>query len=289
MILRAGTPSGARSLLAGRPQRRAGPPETPAAELPRAAGGEDTGLLVRLLGGFEVFLLDRPVDRWPSGRGRSVFKYLLAHRARPVPRDVLMDLFWPDSSPEAARNRLNVALHGLRQALRQASELPLIRFDAGAYRLCPELPAWIDTEVFEARVAVGRRLESAGRLEPAIASYTAALGLYRDDFMADDLYADWAVLAREHLRVLQLDTLDRLSRIHFELGHDAASAEACRRLLAADRCWEAAHHRLMQIHARQGRRHLALRQYRACVEALEAELGIAPAESTRALAERLRA
>lgn len=288
MILPAGTPSGTRSLVAGRTRRRAGPLGPLAPELPQAAGSEDSGLVVRLLGGFEVCLLGRSVSRWPSGRGRSVFKYLLAHRVRPVPRDVLMDLFWPDSSPEAARNSLNVALHGLRQALRQASELPLIHFDAGAYRLSAELPAWIDTEAFEARVAAGRRLESTGRPEAATVAYAAALGLYRDDFMADDPYADWAVLAREHLRVLRLDTLDRLSRILFELGNDAASAEACRHLLTADRCWEAAHHRLMLIHARQGRRHLALRQYRACAEALEAELGIAPAESTRALAERIR-
>ena len=42
-------------------------------------------LTVHLLGQLKVRLDDVPVDDWPSGRGRSLFKYLVTHRD-PWPR-----------------------------------------------------------------------------------------------------------------------------------------------------------------------------------------------------------
>jgi hypothetical protein len=77
--------------------------------------GTSPSLTAYLLGGFRVALNLNPVENWPSNRGRMVLKYLLTHRDRPVPREVLMETFWPNAKPGSARNRLNVALHGLRQ------------------------------------------------------------------------------------------------------------------------------------------------------------------------------
>src|SRR5262249_55785786 len=101
-------------------------------------------LTVHLLGPLRVTLADRPIESWPSGRGRAVFKYLLMHRDQPMQRDVLMDRFWPDATPEAARNNLNVALYGLRQALKMACDMPIVLFQEGAYRLNPQLNIWVD-------------------------------------------------------------------------------------------------------------------------------------------------
>jgi DNA-binding SARP family transcriptional activator len=247
-----------------------------------------TDLSVHLLGPLRVTLVDRPVESWPSGRGRAIFKYLLAHRGQPTPRDVLMDLFWPDAAPEAARNNLNVAVHGLRQALKAASDMPIVLFQDGAYRLNPELTIWVDVEAFEHHVAAGRRLEAAGQLAAATAEYEVATGLYQGDFLADDPYEEWSVLARERLRVAHLDTLDRLAQLYFSQGQCAACAALCQRTLAYDNCREDAHCRLMRCYSRQGQQHLALRQYQACVEALRAELDVEPAPTTVDLYERIR-
>jgi DNA-binding SARP family transcriptional activator len=247
-----------------------------------------TDLSVHLLGPLRVTLVDRPVESWSSGRGRAIFKYLLAHRGQPTPRDVLMDLFWPDAAPEAARNNLNVAVHGLRQALKAASDMPIVLFQDGAYRLNPELTIWVDVEAFEHHVAAGRRLEAAGQLAAATAEYEVATGLYQGDFLADDPYEEWSVLARERLRVAHLDTLDRLAQLYFSQGQCAACAALCQRTLAYDNCREDAHCRLMRCYSRQGQQHLALRQYQACVEALRAELDVEPAPTTVDLYERIR-
>ena len=85
-----------------------------------------------------------------------------------------MELFWPDASPEAARNNLNVAIHGLRQALKAASDRQIVLFQDGAYRLNPELTIWVDVEAFERHVAAGRRLEAAGQLAAATTEAASA-------------------------------------------------------------------------------------------------------------------
>ena len=255
---------------------------------PGVVSGSAPSLTVHLLGPFRATLNDRPVESWPSGRGRAVFKYLLAHRSRTLPRDVLMDVFWPDVEPEAARNSLNVALHGLRQALRAAADLPVVIFQDGAYRLNPDLQVWLDSDAFERRVTAGRRFQAAGQLAAAVAEYEVATGLYQGDFMADDPYDEWPVLTRERLRVAYLDSLERLGQLYFSQGQYAACATLCQLMLTHDNCREDAHCRLMRCYSRQGQYHLALRQYQTCVEALRSELGLEPAPATTQLYTRIR-
>jgi DNA-binding SARP family transcriptional activator len=251
------------------------------------AGGAPS-LTVHMLGPLRATLADRPIESWPSGRGRAVFKYLLMHRDRTLPRDVLMDRFWPDATPEAARNSLNVALHGLRQALKMACDMPVVVFQEGAYRLNPKLNIWLDVEDFERHVRAGRQLEAAGQLAAAAAEYEVATGLYQGDFMADDPYEEWPVLTRERLRVAYLDTLERLGQLYFSQGQYAACATLCQLMLSHDNCREDAHCRLMRCFSRQGQYHLALRQYQTCIEALRAELDVEPAPTTTQLYNRIR-
>jgi DNA-binding SARP family transcriptional activator len=245
-------------------------------------------LAVHLLGRFRVSLDGVTVDQWPSGRGRSLFKYLLVHRDPGPQREVLMEVFWPDSSPAAARNSLNVAVHGLRRALRAAADVPVVVLRDGAYRLADDLRLWVDVDEFERHAGAGRRLEAAGQPAAAIAEYQLAAALYGGDLLADDPYEDWPVLARERLRLAHLDVLDRQSRLHFDQGRYGASAALCLDVLERDACREDAHRRLIRCYSRQGHRHLALRQYRACAAALREELGVDPAPATVGLREAIR-
>jgi len=245
-------------------------------------------LAVHLLGRFRVRLDGVAVDDWPSGRGRSLFKYLLVHRDLPPQREALMEVFWPDASPPAARNSLNVAVHGLRRALRAAADVPVVVLRDGAYRLAGDLDVWVDTEEFERHAEAGRRLEAAGAHAGAVAECELAAELYGGDLLADDPYEDWPVLARERLRLAHLEVLERLSRLHFDQGRYGASASLCLDLLERDTCREDTHRRLIRCYSRQGHPHLALRQYRACAAALRDELGVDPAPATVGLREAVR-
>ena len=245
-------------------------------------------LAVYLLGQFRVFLHDQPVENWPNGRGRALFKYLVTNRERPLPRDVLMETFWPETAPASARNSLNVALHGLRQAFKGLSDVPVIEFTEGAYRFNPQLRIWLDVDEFDQRVKAGHQLEAAGKFAAATNEYEMSAGLYQGDFLPDEPYEEWAVLPRERLRLARLELLDRLSRIYFSQGHYASCATLCQLILAQDNCREDAHCRLMRCYSRQNQHHLAIRQYEACATSLLSELEIKPAAATTQLFDRIR-
>ena len=263
----------------------------PALPVPAPEAGRRDALAelsVHLLGPLCVAVNDVPVGDWPSARCRSLFGYLLTHREPWPPREVLMDVFWPESSPEASRNSLNVAIHGLRRTLRTVTNLPVIQHNGGAYGIHPDLRLWLDVEEFESRVENGRRREEAGDADRATREYESADGLYRGDFLADGLYEEWAALTRDHLRLAHLDALSRLSNLHFSAGRYAACAALCQRIIESDPCREDAHRRLMRCYSRQGQPHLALMQYRACVQALAAELGVDPDPATARLHDQIR-
>jgi DNA-binding SARP family transcriptional activator len=297
----AAAPTAARDLPAVSPasaaQHPSGPPHpavvtAPPAPLGLAPGagwrGALAGLSVHLLGPLCVAVDDVPVGEWPSARCRSLFGYLVTHREPWPPREVLMDVFWPESSPEASRNSLNVALHGLRRTLRTVTNLPVIQHTGGAYGIHPDLQLWLDVEEFVNRVENGRRREEAGDADRATREYESADGLYRGDFLADGLYEEWAALTRDHLRLAHLDALSRLSNLHFSAGRYAACAALCQRIIECDPCREDAHRRLMRCYSRQSQPHLALLQYRACVQALAVELGVDPDPATARLHDQIR-
>jgi DNA-binding SARP family transcriptional activator len=166
--------------------------------------------------------------------------------------------------------------------------MPIVVHGGGAYRINRDLRLWLDVEEFDSHVESGRRSDETGDLDKAMRHYEFAASLYRGDFMADDPYEDWAALTRERLRLTQLDALGRLSKLYFNVGHYTACASLCVRIIERDPCREDAHRRLMRCHSRQGLPHLALMQYRMCVQALADELGVEADPATTELYQHIR-
>jgi DNA-binding SARP family transcriptional activator len=262
--------------------------ETPAA-LPVEKEHVPPSLAVYCLGPFRVHQDDKLITDWPSGKGKCIFKYMVANRGRPIPKDILMDLFWRDADPEAARNNLNVAIYGLRQAFRAVrADFSHVLFQDDCYLLNPDLAVWVDAEEFVRRYEAGQDLERRGKLTEAMREYEVAEGLYQGDFLEEDLYEDWLMLQREGLKDRYLVILDRLSKYYLEDRRYAICISICQKILAKDDCREDAHRQLMRCYSRQGQRHLALRQYHLCVEALAQVLDMSPMRETAALYHQIR-
>ena len=241
-------------------------------------------LVVYCLGAFRVYQNDQLITEWDSLKARSILKYLTTHHRTPTIKDVLMDLLWPDADPEAARRNLHQAIYSLRQTLRRGQpDFPHIQFQDDCYLLNPEMELWVDCEEFEKHVQTGQRWEAAGRIAEAEAAYGIAENLYEGDFLEEDVYEDWPRTKRDYLRTTYLDLVNRLTSYYLEHGEYTPAITLCRKVLVQDNCREEAHHRLMQCYLAQGQRHLAVRQYQACVEALKEELGLTPSEETAAL------
>lgn len=245
-----------------------------------------TPVAVHMLGAFSLAIGESTV-KLPASRGLSLLKYLLLHHKQSISRDVLMDTFWPEAEPDLARNNLNVAMHNLRKVLFNVTDLPLIIYENGLYSLAPNLQLWLDIEEFERCVKAGKRLEALNQLTAAVAEYEAAISLYQGDFLEQNPYEEWTILEREQLRMAYLDTLDRLSQIYFRQEQYAACITVCQLILISDRCREDAHCLMIRCYSRQGQRHLALRQFQVCLEALRAELNVEPDPTTIQLVERI--
>jgi DNA-binding SARP family transcriptional activator len=247
-------------------------------------------LIVHCLGPFQVYQDDRLVEDWPSSKGKSIFKYLITHRERPVAKEVLMDSFWPDAHPDAARNNLNVAIYGLRQALHEIRpDFSHVLFQNDCYLLNPEPQIWVDVEAFREHLKTAQSLERRRELASAVREYRAAEALYQGEFLAEDRYEDWLIPLRQSLQADYLKLLDRLSRYYLDQEDYEMCVSMCDKMLAVDPCREEAHRRLMRCYARRGQRYLALRQYQLYVETLQEELEVPPADETLALYRRIRA
>jgi DNA-binding SARP family transcriptional activator len=245
-------------------------------------------LVVQLFGPLAVAIGDVPLQTHLGSRARSLLAYLVTHREPWPSREILAEALWPGVDPDHGRNNLNVAVHGLRRGLRMASEEPVIVHSGVGYRLHPSVRLWLDVDEFDDTVRAGRRYDRGGSGDRAIAEYERAAGLYRGDFLADEPYEEWTGPTRDRLRLAWLDTVDRLSELHFAAGRYARSGELCRQLIEHDACREEAHRRLMRCYSRQGQPHLALLQFRSCVRTLAADLRLQPDSSTVELYRRIR-
>jgi DNA-binding SARP family transcriptional activator len=247
------------------------------------------GLLeARLLGSLEVRADGSPVTSWSGRRGISVLRYLLFRRHHACARDELLEEFWRDVPNAAARNRLQVAVSGVRRAFLDVTGVNVVDYADGRYRLNPELRIEVDVETFEQRLRTAAAAEREHRNDDARTAYHEAIALYRGDFAADAPFEQWTLLPRESLRIKLVDALDRLSRIELaERRMDDCIATALR-MLDVDPCREDAHRLLMRCYAAQGRTYQAVRQYEFCTRILRTTIDARPARDTTALYQVIR-
>jgi DNA-binding SARP family transcriptional activator len=186
-------------------------------------------LEVRCLGTFGVHADGRRLGPWPGRRAKALLKHLVLHRDRPVPRDVLMEAFWPEAWPAAARNNLHGAVHALRRFLREAhGDAEHVVHEDGCYALGPELDVWDDVSEFEAVVRRARRAGMACERELALDLLETADELYLGPLFDDDPYEEWMQPRRRELEGLHLEALHLLAGLHGEGARGQALRERIR-------------------------------------------------------------
>lgn len=240
-------------------------------------------LEVRLFGNFTASLNGVQINDWPKGKAKQLFKFL-AYRAQPIPKEVLMELFWPNYSTDSARNNLNVTIYSLRQTLKKAGAVtPCVVFDDGAYRFGEEVTLWVDTSEFEQRYLDAKKALHQQDKARALELLSEAASLYRGMFLEDAQYLDWTNDIRENLRDKYIFVLEKLAENYLSLKAYDDCIHINRKLLELDNCNERAHQHLMTCYYESGQRHLALRQYEICRTNLAEELNIRPNRETESL------
>jgi DNA-binding SARP family transcriptional activator len=239
---------------------------------------------------------------WQRKKAAQLFGLLLTNRHRWLLREQICYSLWPDEDHAAGENQFKVTLNALNTAL-EPSRPPrtppfYIRRQGSAYRFCPPDGIWLDVAEFEACVDRGTaRLSSAASnsavpaagqmLDLAREDLAAAVGLYRDDYLSEYLYEDWAREERARLLGRYLEAATNLAELLAE-NQLPETIRICEMILARDPCWEQAYGILMRAYARQGNRRQALTTYERCVRNLRTQLDVAPLPLTTQIYEEIR-
>ena len=233
-------------------------------------------LRLRLLGPAQVERAGELVTGFESRKALALLCYLAA-QPRPFGREQLIDLFWGDKPEARGRGNLSRVINNLSGLLPDSVQADRQRvwFERGA-------DVWLDVEDFEALVK-----------QPDVLSVSAAIELFRGDFLEDMLLDDcpefeiWVVAEREYIRQQMVHAFNDLIAHHLGQSMYAEAIVLAERLLKLNPWREEVHRLLMLLLALSGQRSSALKQFERCKTMLEQELQVAPSENTLALYQRI--
>ena len=239
---------------------------------------------IRLCGRLEIELGGVRIEgRLPGRQGPLVVAVLALNRDRPVSRDELIGILWPDRPPADPQEALSAVLSKVRQVvgrevLSGRRELMLVLSEDAEIDLAQAL-----TAAERARVALGAG-DAAGAWEAA-ATMVEIAG--RGLLPGHD--APWLDDRRTELEDARLRALETRAEAGLALG--GASVDGAERsaadLVRAAPLREAGHRLLMQALAARGEIAEALEAYERLRVLLRDELGATPGAAARALHEQL--
>ncbi len=227
----------------------------------------------------------------------ALLAYVMIEGNRPHSRSALATMLWPESPPAKAHNSLSAALTQLRTMVARpdAPHLPIIATPQTLQRN-PLADIVVDVEQFNAALdacAAHRHRDVVCCLACA-RQLAEAVALVRGEFLegltlnGSPTFEDWLMVKRSHLNA-QISSARHTLAVHHEQYGDSNAALAYLHDVLADAPWdEDAHWQVIRILGQNGQRARALKQYDACVAALDREFGVSPSAETDDLAERIR-
>jgi DNA-binding SARP family transcriptional activator len=269
-------------------------PEPDGGDPPRRRTVETARLDIRTFGGFSVSRHgNQPItdEQWGGHRPKLLLKAILAQGLREIPKEILIDDVWPDSTPRSGSQNFKVTLHRLRKIL----EPGLSRTQSSAFiHLKDNLVSLdrdrcrVDLEEFLNCTKQIKRHTLNGETDQILELGHRLMDLYRGDFLPEEAYAPWVDMKRWALRDAYIDILLQMVELYIGRGNYEQAAACGRAVRTVDPCHEKATRLLMRIYAAQGRRSEALNMYAQFCEALSTDLGLTPDASMQSIFEEIR-
>jgi DNA-binding SARP family transcriptional activator/tetratricopeptide (TPR) repeat protein len=234
---------------------------------------------------FRLKLFGGAVIEGPAGmlggrvaqrRRIALLASLAAGRGRPISRDKLLAVFWPEAEPERARHYLSDSVYVIRRELGDAAIVSAgadLRLDASI----------VSCDVVEFEDAVRE-----GRLEQAAALYR---GPFMDGFYIDDApeFENWLAGERDRLARVRSRLLETLAQTQEEAGAFTAAADWWLQLAAHEPASGRIALGVMRALDAAGDRAGAIQHGRTHALIVREQFAMAADPEVTALAERLRA
>jgi len=216
---------------------------------------------------------------WQTQSVRDLFFFFLINQ-KPFTRDQVCETLWPDiDDPHKIKLRFKNDIYRLRRAVGQ----DVITYENVFYSFNRALDFEYDVEAFESFLT---RAKSTNDIEEQITLYQKAVDLVSGPFL-DDIYADWAMVEREHLSQAYLAALYSLAELLQKQARTEQALAVCQRAIDYDPAFEAAYALSLQLYHRMGDRASVIRTFQACRDNLQRHIGLPPSKETEQLYHRL--
>jgi predicted ATPase/DNA-binding SARP family transcriptional activator/uncharacterized protein HemY len=239
---------------------------------------------ITLFGGLLAQRDDLIVSRFKTQKVASLFAYLAHHMGRSHPREMLVELLWPESDVPTLRNSLSVALSTLRNQFEppgvpQGSVILADRFSVGLN------PAAVITDVAEFELAIRAAAKADNAME-RVQHLTDAVDLYRGPLLPG-FYEEWILAEQERLSGHFFDALAALVSHEECVGNTRAALTFARHAVAIDPLREEGQHQLIRLLLADGQAGAAVRQYNDYARLLDDEVGEEPSAALRTLVRQI--
>lgn len=247
------------------------------------------GLYARFFGAFQLYFNQELLPNTLSKKDKNLLAYFLFHHGQFLHRDRLMDLFWPNVSPESARNSLHVAISHLRAYLRPyLGEIKVIKHQNEGYIFDPDHGVITDVQQFKASCQSGWEALKKKEHEAAIPFLHQASDLYAKEFLREFLYEEWCSREREVLQEALLAVLKSLAVYYQKQAAYEQVIPLAERMLLIAPFLEDVHRLLIEAFAELNMRGRALNQYQKCRALLMSHFEAEPSPETEDLVAKLR-
>lgn len=229
--------------------------------------------------GRPAIVVDGEERRPRIKKSYQLLAYLIVAPDRAADRAELLDALFDGRSDDSSRAYLRQAVRWLRTAI----PADAIVLENGRVRLTEKVRVTSESAEFEARLTEVGRLQGDERLAAAL----AALKVFDAGEYLPDAGSGWVDERRRRLAEQAAELRYETAVLHLGAGHTTRAAALADAVLAADPLHETAWRLKMQIANALGDDAGVLAAYQACETAL-GRIGVAPADGTRELADRLR-
>ena len=236
------------------------------------------GTLRAEIGGRDV------APKLPGRQGRALFAFLVVNRHRPVSRDELIDVLWPQLPPDAPEAGLATVLARMRRALGEG-----VVQGRGELRLALAPDSEVDIAQAQAGVEAAERALATGDPLAARAAAEAALEIVARPLLPG-IEGPWVQQLRAELAAREPGLLEVLARAAIVAGdreHLAIAERVARTLAERHPFRESGHALLIEVHGLRGNVAEATLTYDRLRAFLRDELGTVPSSAVSALHEEL--
>lgn len=143
--------------------------------------------------------------RWRTAKAKELFAFLLHHRQKPVRKDIILDLFWPETDESKGFTQLYTTIYQIRKTLKSLGiHINIASHDN--YYVLDLNEVKLDVEEWEKGIA------SLSPITPAtLEEHQALIDLYEGNYLEDCGYL-WSEGEKERLRSLWLNHITHVAQ-----------------------------------------------------------------------------